>query len=124
MQWTLKREFRFEASHQLLDHDGKCARLHGHSWVLTIEVTGKTLLQTNAKRNMILDYGDLKAIVQPLVDKLDHYHLNDIVQTRMPTSEAIAWWVYKKLAEQFPKNVNLSAVRIGETCQTECEYRP
>jgi 6-pyruvoyltetrahydropterin/6-carboxytetrahydropterin synthase len=48
-QWLLAKEFRFEAAHQLPYHDGKCARLHGHSWHGVVYVAGDTLVEKVAK---------------------------------------------------------------------------
>lgn len=67
----LMKEFRFEASHILPKHLGKCSRLHGHSWVLRVYVKG----EINPDTGFVMDYGDIKKVVQPLVDALDHRHL-------------------------------------------------
>ncbi len=67
----LSKEFRFEASHVLPKHKGKCSRLHGHSWVLRVEVDGRL----DRDSGFVMDYGDISAAVKPLVDALDHRHL-------------------------------------------------
>lgn len=67
----LCKEFRFEASHILPNHPGKCSNLHGHSWVLSVSIRGPL----DAATGMVADFADLKAAVQPLVDELDHAHL-------------------------------------------------
>lgn len=79
---SLSKEFTFEASHQLPNHDGKCRQLHGHSWKLIVEVTGYVQAslpvdgrQPYPKEGMVWDYSDIKRIVQPIVDQLDHHHL-------------------------------------------------
>lgn len=119
--FRLEKQFRFEAAHQLPHHDGKCARLHGHSWVGTVIVEGENLCEIGAKRGMIIDYGDLSEVVKPLVEKyLDHWNLNDTTGLENPTSEEIARWVYWKLRPMVPQ---LVAVRIEETCTARCEYR-
>lgn len=41
--WTLRKDFTFEAAHLLPHHDGKCARLHGHSWRMTVEIQSDRL---------------------------------------------------------------------------------
>ncbi|MGB3188281.1 MAG: 6-carboxytetrahydropterin synthase QueD [Limnoraphis sp.] len=118
--WTIGKEFRFEASHQLPNHDGKCARLHGHSWRCTIYVSGNRLIYSGAKQGMIMDYDDIKKYVKPIMDNyLDHYHLNDTTGLANPTSEAIAQWIYEKLETEIP---GLIAVRVDETCTSQCVY--
>lgn len=67
----LTKEFRFEASHVLPKHPGKCSRLHGHSWVLRVSVEG----QVNKDTGFVMDYADISSKVKQLVDSLDHRHL-------------------------------------------------
>ncbi len=120
--WFLTKRFVFEASHRLPKHDGKCARLHGHSWVLWVRVGGAELRETGAKQGMVIDYSDLKAAVQPLVDDfLDHWHLNDSLKMESPTSERVAHWVFHQLQPKLP---GLVSVGIEETCTAHCEYWP
>lgn len=121
--WTLKKQFKFEASHQLKHHDGKCARLHGHSWVGEVEVESSVLVPQGPKANMVMDYSDLKALIKPIEDELDHRHLNDVFESEMPTSELVAREVYGMLVSKFPRDgVHLKAVTINETCTSSCRY--
>ncbi len=117
--FTLKKSFRFEASHRLMLHDGKCSRLHGHSWQITIEIRSPFLITEGPKKNMALDYGDISRVVKPLVEMLDHSHLNDVFGVDMPTSEYLAEWLFNRILPQIPE---LSAVTINETCTSECRY--
>lgn len=71
MKLELMKEFTFEASHILPRHPGKCSRLHGHSWKLRVHVKG----EPNEETGFVMDYTDIKLVVQSLVDKLDHRHL-------------------------------------------------
>lgn len=120
--WTLTKTFRFEASHQLKHHDGKCSRLHGHSWCGAIEVSGGKLMVDGPKTNMLMDYADLSKIVKQLVDEfLDHYHLNETLYTDSPTSEFIARWIYMRVKPMVAAGL-LLAVTIEETCTSRCRY--
>lgn len=120
MTWILSKEFTFEASHQLPHHDGKCARLHGHSWRGMVYVSGDILHSDGAKQGMVMDYADIKKHLKPLVENhLDHYHLNDSLKLETPTSEAVAQWIYNQLKSVIP---NLVCVRIDETCTSRCLY--
>lgn len=65
------KEFTFEASHQIDGHFGKCARLHGHSWRLRVECEGPIDLETG----VVIDYYNIKEVIQPIIDELDHHHL-------------------------------------------------
>lgn len=126
--YTLRKQFRFEASHQLEGHDGKCARLHGHSWVGWVELRGRVLVREGPKTNMLVDYGDISAFLKPMVeDFLDHYHLNETLHCKSPTSEYVATWVYGHLVSNglVPLlDVRLIAVEVEETCTSACRYEP
>ena len=122
--FTLCKTFTFEASHVLPSHDGKCARLHGHSWKGQLIVRGEELQsgESNPKAGMLVDYGDLKRSVTWLVEGyLDHYHLNDSTGLTNPTSEELARWCFHKLKANIPL---LIAVVIEETCTSQAMYRP
>lgn len=120
--YRLEKKFRFEASHVLPHHDGKCSRLHGHSWVGTLIMEGSSLINYGPKAGMLVDFGDVSHAVSDLLhESLDHWHLNDSLSLINPTSENIAWWIFHQLKEKLPL---LVAVRIEETCTSAAEYRP
>lgn len=120
--FTLTKEFKFEAAHKLPKHDGKCARLHGHSWVGKLVVAGDRLVSEGPKAGMLKDFGDLSAGLKPLVEQcLDHHYLNETTGLENPTSEEVARWVYDRLKPIVPE---LVAVEIQETCTSSCTYKP
>lgn len=122
--WILEKEFRFEAAHKLVHHDGKCARLHGHSFVGRVVVVGGTLHEDGPKRGMLVDYAELSAAIKPLVDDvLDHYYLNETLEMDSPTSEMIAKWLHGKLSQRLGITLNVGmSVVIEETCTSKCTY--
>lgn len=133
MMFKLTKEFRFEAAHKLIGHDGKCARLHGHSWVAKVTVVGSVLIGNGPKRNMLADFGDLKNLVQPVVDEfLDHHYLNETLECDAPTSEYVARWIFRKLQPTFSEfkakvgkgftMCDLVSVEVNETCTSSCCY--
>lgn len=78
------KEFSFAASHQIPGHRGKCAQLHGHNYRVAVSVYGPL----DDSTGMVVDFEDLKAAVSPLIELLDHKHLNDYIKN--PTAENIA----------------------------------
>jgi 6-pyruvoyltetrahydropterin/6-carboxytetrahydropterin synthase len=120
-EWVIYKEFRFEAAHRLPNYDGKCSRLHGHSWVGRVYVKGDRLITTGSQQGMIIDYSKIWAYIEPLLDNyLDHYYLNETLELENPTSEMIAKWIFIKLeAAGLP---GLYAVEIRETCTSGCKY--
>jgi 6-pyruvoyltetrahydropterin/6-carboxytetrahydropterin synthase len=122
MKMTLKKEFLFEAAHKLPNHDGKCQRLHGHSWKMRVVVVGDHLHNCGPKQGMLTDYAEISAIVKPVVEMyLDHHYLNETLKLENPTSECICIWLYEYLKPQLPL---LASVEIDETCTSSCLYVP
>ena len=119
--FELTKEFRFEAAHKLPSHDGKCARLHGHSWKGRVILRGPELHQEGPQAGMLMDFGRIKAAVKDLVeDKLDHHYLNESTGLENPTSEELARWVYHQIEDDLGDL--LFAVTIEETCTSSCTY--
>lgn len=111
------KEFDFEAAHRLpnVPPGHKCARLHGHSFRIRVYVRGPVHPHTG----WVMDFGDIKAAVRPLVERLDHYYLNEVDGLENPTSENLARWVWRRLKPALP---GLSKVVINETCTSGCAY--
>lgn len=124
MPWKIIKEFRFEAAHFLPHHTGKCQRLHGHSWRGKVVVESHLLKKAGASIGMVMDFADVKAIIQQTIDEqLDHYCLNETLNLDNPTSEEVARYLFLKWVHAFEhKGVKLAAVHIHETCTSECIY--
>ena len=58
--------------------------------------------------------------MQPVLDRLDHYYLNEIPGLENPTSELLARWIWDRVAPSLPE---LSQVVVHETCTSGCVYR-
>jgi 6-pyruvoyltetrahydropterin/6-carboxytetrahydropterin synthase len=71
-------------------------------------------------RGYLVDYGEIKQGSRPVLEQLDHRHLNDIEGLENPTSENLAAWIWQRLKPALPL---LAAVIVHETCTTRCEYR-
>ena len=70
----ITKKFDFEAGHALYGYDGKCKNLHGHSYKLLVTVIGTPINDPhNVKNGMVIDFGDLKRIVQEqIITPFDH----------------------------------------------------
>lgn len=63
----IAKEFNWEMGHRLPEHFGKCKNIHGHSYKMTVELEG------NVNENgMVMDYYDMKKIINPIIENLDH----------------------------------------------------
>src|SRR3546814_1216729 len=69
------KTFTIEAAHRLpnVPPGHKCARLHGHSFVVELHVSG----EPGADSGWVMDFGDIKAAFRPLYEQLDHHYLNE-----------------------------------------------
>jgi 6-pyruvoyltetrahydropterin/6-carboxytetrahydropterin synthase len=118
MRIELDREYRFEAAHRLprLPASHKCSRLHGHSFRFEVKLEG----QVDDHTGFLIDFGDVDVVVQPLVERLDHYYLNEVDGLENPTSEVLAGWLWTRLKPRLPL---LKAITVAETCDSRCTYR-
>ena len=131
------KEFKFEASHVLPYHKGLCSNLHGHSWKLTVYVRGPVDEETG----MVVDYGDIKSSIQPIIDDLDHAHLGawytplieihpgfsgkltksvawlPANQNFSPTSENLLIEIAKQIVK---RGQVFSSLTLDETCTVSC----
>lgn len=118
MVTTLFKDFTFEAAHRLphVPDGHKCGRLHGHSFMVRVEITGAV----DPLTGWVIDFAELKARFSPVLDRLDHYYLNDIPGLENPTSEVLAHWIWHQLKPSLPL---LSGIMVKETCTAGCIYR-
>lgn len=109
--------FTIEAAHRLpnVPADHKCSRLHGHSFRIEIHVSGPVLEPTG----WVQDFSEISLAFKSLLDRLDHYYLNEIEGLENPTSENLAKWIWVRLKPVLPL---LSAIVINETCTAGCSY--
>ena len=110
----IRKQFAFEAAHVLPYHQGKCSRLHGHSYRLDVSVEGP-LQPEGPATGMVVDFDELARIVRAsVIDALDHRHLNDTLEN--PTSENIVVWIWRRLAPQLPGLCELTLWETAGAC--------
>ncbi|MCP4378699.1 MAG: 6-carboxytetrahydropterin synthase QueD [bacterium] len=115
MQAELVKTFRFEAAHSLpnVPADHKCNRMHGHSYRVDVHVSG----QPDPKSGWVVDFGEIKSVVEAVLDKLDHRTLNEIPGLENSTSEMLGQYLWGKIAPALPA---LSAITIWESDTSRC----
>lgn len=115
----LYKDFTFEAAHRLptVPPDHKCARLHGHSYRVRVQIDGEVSESTG----MVIDFASISAVVAPIVEShLDHRYLNEVAGLENPTSENVARWIWERVKPGLPQ---LSAIGVRETCTSAVTYR-
>ncbi|TGV60785.1 6-pyruvoyl tetrahydropterin synthase family protein, partial [Mesorhizobium sp. M2D.F.Ca.ET.160.01.1.1] len=75
--FRITKEFHFSASHQLarLPAEHQCARLHGHNYVVEVELSAATINSDSFVR----DYHELAPLKRYIDEAFDHRHLNDVL---------------------------------------------
>jgi 6-pyruvoyltetrahydropterin/6-carboxytetrahydropterin synthase len=118
MRTRIHREYRFEAAHFLprVPEGHKCARMHGHSYLVIVVVEG----EIDPVQGWVMDFGDMDQHVLPLVNALDHRVLNEMEGLVNPTSELLAVWMWDRLKPSLPLLVEL---HVAETPTSHCVYR-
>ncbi len=118
MQVEIARTFSFCAAHALPQAGAghQCRNTHGHNFSVEVVVQG----EVDPDRGWLMDYGDLKRRVAPVISQLDHAQLNKIAGLENPTSENLARWIWDQLQTELP---GLERITISETSSTRCTYR-
>ena len=96
MPVEVTRRIRWEAAHYLPNHDGPCARMHGHSWSAEVVVQGDVDTSEGPTQGMVIDMGALAAHFRDRLEPLlDHQCLNDTIPASYypPSTENVAAWI-------------------------------
>ncbi len=109
--------FKFDAAHYLpnVPAGHKCARLHGHSFRVEIHMRGFTSPRTV----WVMDFSEISAAFQPILEQLDHKNLNSIEGLENPTSENLCHWIWWKLQPALPQ---LCRIVVQESPESGCIY--
>ncbi len=138
----ITKQFNFEMAHALLNYDGLCKNIHGHSYKMDITLSGQPINDEKSPKNgMVMDFGDLKRLVnERVISLLDHaLVLNEktdeqlrrvlksnyekvVVVDFQPTTENLLNFIAAKIEDGLPDNVKLCTVRLRETDSSYAEW--
>ena len=139
----ITKKFRFEAAHALYGYDGKCKNIHGHNYNLFVTVIGIHIKNiSNVKCGMVMDFGDLKEIVNnEIIEKFDHSVIfnkntphkklaNDLVNDGhkvvmadyQPTIEEMVMDFANKISSKLPDDIKLHSLKLEETETSYSEW--
>lgn len=138
----LTKEFRWEMAHALWNYDGLCKNIHGHSYILQVTVIGDPISDpSNVKLGMVMDFGDLKKIVNKvIVDVMDHslviseksehqpmLQLEEMFERRhitqyQPTCENMIADFAGRIIPLLPAGVALHSLRLYETATSWADW--
>ena len=120
---TITKIFYFEACHHLPHYVGACHNLHGHSYKLEVTVAGVQEEDMNKSHcGMIMDFKELKKIIEEVAGKYDHSDLN--LYFRNPTAENMVEKIASDICGKLiPYDAVLVSCRLWETADSYAEYR-
>ncbi len=131
----ISKDFRWEMGHRLQCHKGKCYNLHGHSYKLQVEFEG----EIDESSGMVMDYFDVKDVIAPIVNKLDHtvvvwdkdtelidmlknLHSTHVILPFETTAENLVGYFLKEISKStLPSGISKIKVRVCETENTYAE---
>lgn len=128
MKVTVIKEFTFDSAHYLPEHPGKCKNLHGHSYRLQVGIAG----EPDEKTGMVIDFGEIKDLVDGLLIRIDHRNLNELdlpdFPSHCPTAENMVGYFVRYFervlySERKSPRIELALIRLWETSSSYVEWR-
>jgi 6-pyruvoyltetrahydropterin/6-carboxytetrahydropterin synthase len=136
------KKFTFDMAHALYGYDGPCKNIHGHTYHLSVTLMGTPIMDSSdVKLGMVVDFGDLKAIVKDtILNTYDHalvlnedapYSKSEVISNEFekvilvpyqPTCENLLLSFVEKLKPLFPINNQLISIRLEETPTSFAEW--
>lgn len=117
-------EDSFAAGHYLRNYRGKCENPHGHNYKVRITLQGPELDHAG----LLLDFKELKLVMKPVIDRLDHRMINDVAPftTLNPSAENLAKFFFDEtnitVKSSTSGRVSVKEVTIWETDTTTARY--
>lgn len=117
-------EATFSSGHYLRNYHGKCENPHGHNYRVLVTLVGKELDHSG----LLLDFKQLKHVMRPVVEYLDHQMINDLepFTTINPSAENLAKYFFdetnKQLLEMSGGRVRVKQSTIYETDTSMATY--
>lgn len=138
--YSVTKSFKIPIGHRLTKHSGRCKNYHGHNLKIDITVQRETV----NSNDMVIDFYDLKTIVNEILDTWDHSMIindKDMDQFSIikncpdqrlikvtcgdPTSENMCFILYNMLSEKLQKKdpeLKIKSVVIWESDESFAKY--
>lgn len=131
------KRFTFEAAHHLERYEGKCSKIHGHSYKMEVTMSRESFYLVpevnksyTAQDCMVLDFSVIKRVVNDVIGKFDHCNLNDYFVE--PTAECMVVNIFESVEDRliaYTRNhpslrgVHLEEIKLWETEDSYVTYR-
>ena len=136
--YRIEKRFTFPMGHRLSKHKGRCFSMHGHNFTVLIGVKAAALNDDD----MVIDFSNLKALVDGFLDNLDHCLLLNETDAELgkqleglgmrvitvdhdPTAEKLSEEIYKSMDDAFKKmypEVLMDYVTVYENENSKATY--
>ena len=136
------REFTFEMAHVLLNYDGPCKNVHGHSYRLFVTLSGVPVKDSvNPKNGMVIDFSELKKIIdENIINYFDHSVMINSEASKpelkktselfnkfyfvdyQPTCENLLDHIVRIIRDKLPDRIKLFSVKLRETETSYAEW--
>ena len=109
--YTICKDFTFAAAHAIRGHTGGCENLHGHNYRVRVHLRARSLDHLG----MVLDFADLKAIMQEVLGPFDHRVLNEVppFDERNTTAELLAQHVHHEVSRRLAAGAGAVGRELG-----------
>src|SRR5262249_31119447 len=116
-------EEKFAAGHALRNYKGKCENVHGHNYRVEVTLEGEELDATG----LLVDFVDLKKVLNAVIERLDHVFLNDVApfDALNPSGKNFSKYICDELPRALAEKpaARISLVRLWETDSCSATYR-
>ena len=118
IMYELSIEREFSAAHFIEHYDGPCANMHGHNYKVQIFLEGEKL---DPKTTILLDFKDIKKILDELIDQLDHKVLNEVLDFNT-SAEMMAYYFYAQVTARLDAPVRVTKATVWENEYCSASY--
>ena len=122
--YSISVQAHYDSAHFLRDYEGKCARLHGHRYVVEVVLQAPEL----GRAGMVYDFGDLKRHLKELAEGLDHRNINEVhpFTEIESTAENQARYFFEEMKRRLPEKLaeGLLYARVSESPGQWAQYGP
>lgn len=107
---TIFKDFPFSAAHAIRGHTRGCQNLHGHNYRVRVHLQASEL----DALGMVLDFADLKAMMQEIVGPFDHRVINEMppFDERNTTAELLSQYVFEEVERRLAGQTRVRVIRV------------
>jgi 6-pyruvoyltetrahydropterin/6-carboxytetrahydropterin synthase len=119
--FTISVQTSFWAPHQLKLPDGRKEKSHSHNWLVQANVSSSQL----NKMGICFDFNKLKTVLISITDTLTNGQIEDnpYFQQNNSSAELLAKYIYERLEQQLPEELNLESVTVTEEPGCSASFR-